>query len=298
MADFLLSEAIDEDGIDVGNIDFDESLRESDEDFTDDGETDESVADHHAFTNVTRDYTESVEDSFSDFDFDQEPNNHCNENEICYLPIDNFKDYKSKVESFTKTLINPKGFNNKDSVFYSILFALRYNLKGKVEECEDDEIKEDIGSELFHEIYLLKNMMKLDLDILNFENQCFKINQILHKNKFFLRLFELKEKFRCLIKQDSEKKNILRDLSSCIIEKFNGFNIVRIEFDKKLRQKMSPINIIYKPVKKEDQIFECFFSLKIIFVLITTVEKISMIDIWKTVVVNLVTFIILKYKIC
>ena len=61
---------------------------------------------------------------------------------------------------------------------------------------------------------------------------------------------------------------------------------------------MSPINIIYKPVKKEDEIFECFFSLKIIFVLITTVEKISMIDIWKTVVVNLVTFIILKYKIC
>ena len=60
MADFLLSEAIDEDGIDEGNIDFDESLRESDEDFTDDGETDESVADHHAFTNVTRDYTESV----------------------------------------------------------------------------------------------------------------------------------------------------------------------------------------------------------------------------------------------
>ena len=62
-----------------------------------------------------------------------------------------------------------------------------------------------------------------------------------------MRIFELKEKFRCLIKQDSEKKNVLRDLSSCIIEKFNGFNIVRIEFD-----------IIYKP-----QIIECFFSLKI-----------------------------------
>ena len=34
MADFLLSEAIDEDGIDEGNIDFDES----DEGFIDDGE--------------------------------------------------------------------------------------------------------------------------------------------------------------------------------------------------------------------------------------------------------------------
>ena len=146
---------IDEDGIDECNIDFDEVVRESDKEFIDDGEIDESVADHYAFTNVTRD-----------------------------LSIDNFKDYKSKVESFTKTLINPKGLNNKDSFFYSILFALTYHLKGKVTECEDDEINEDTGSEIFNEIYPLKNMVKLGLDILNFENQCFEISQILNKNSF------------------------------------------------------------------------------------------------------------------
>ena len=106
-------------------------------------------------------------------------------------------------------------------------------------------------------------MLRLDLDILNFENQCLKINQILNKNNLFLRVFELKEKFHCLIKQDSERKNLIRDISGCIIEKFNGFNIVRIEFDRKLRQKMSPIDIIYKPVKREDEIIECFFSSQI-----------------------------------
>ena len=73
---------IDEDGIDECNIDFDEVVRETDKEFIDDGEIDESVADHYAFTNVTRDYTEAVKDSLSDFDFDQEPNNDCNENEI------------------------------------------------------------------------------------------------------------------------------------------------------------------------------------------------------------------------
>ena len=46
---------------------------------------------------------------------------------------------------------------------------------------------------------------------------------------------------------------------SCIFEKFNAFNIVRLEFDRKLRQKMSPIDIIYKPVKKETENIECFF---------------------------------------
>ena len=214
--------------------------------------------------NVSRDYTEAVEDSFSDFDFDQEPNNYCNENEIRDLEIDNLKDYKSKIENFVKTLINPQGLNNDDYFFYSILFAIRYQLSGKVEPCDDEQLKIDNGAEIFNEIYPLKSMMKLNLDILHFENHCIKIDQILNKNNLFLRIFELKEKFRCLIKQDSEKKNIIRDLSSCIIEKSDGFNIVRTEFEKKLRQKISPIDIIYKPVKKKMKLSNVFLPVKLI----------------------------------
>ena len=273
MADFLLTEAVDEDDVidaddHEGNIFNEGSMTLSDEEFIDDSDVEESLIDHYAFTNVSKDYTQAVEESFSDFDYDQEPNNYCNENEIDNLEIDNFKDYKSRIEKFTKTLLNPQGLNNKDSFFYSILFAIRYRLTDKFDIIDDDDddddvdeqIKVDIGAEIFEEIYTLKDVLKLDLDILNFENQCLKINQILNKYNLFLRVFELKQKFHCLIKQDSEKKNIIRDLSACIIEKFNGFNIVRIEFDRKLRQKMYPIDIIYKPVKKEDEIIECFFS--------------------------------------
>ena len=265
MADFLLSEAVDDDDvIDEGNEgNINEEMTISDEEFIDDSEINESTIDHYGFTNVSRDYTEAVEDSYSDFDFDQEPNNYCNENEIRDLEIDNFKGYKSKIENFVKTLINPQGLNNDDSFFNSILFAIRYQLSGKVEPCDDEQLKIGIGAEILNEIYPLKSMMKLNLDILHFENQCLKINQILNKNNLFLLIFELKEKFRCLIKQDSEKKSIIRDLSSCIIEKFNGLNIVRTEFERKLRQKMSPIDIIYKPVKKEDEIIECFFTSQI-----------------------------------
>ena len=278
MADFLLTEAaVDDDDADnddiacgdEGNIISNEDMTLSDEEFIDDSFVEESsISDYYGFTNVSKDYTQAVEDSFSDFDYDQEPNNYCNENEIDNLEIDDFKNYKSKIEKFKETLLNPPhGLNNKDSFFYSILFAIRYQLTGKF-SCDgddnvDEQIKVDIGAEIFDEIYILKNMLRLDLDILNFENQCLKINQILNKNNLFLRVFELKEKFHCLIKQDSERKNLIRDLSGCIIEKFNGFNIVRIEFDRKLRQKMSPIDIIYKPVKREDEIIECFFSSQI-----------------------------------
>ena len=61
-------------------------------------------------------------------------------------------------------------------------------------------------------------MTRLDLDILNFENQCLKINQILNKNNLFLRVFKLKEKFRCLIKQDSERQ-ILSEISQLVSSK-------------------------------------------------------------------------------
>ena len=120
MADFLLTEAVDEDdvgGVDEGNINSDGEITVSDEEFIDDSEINGSITDHYGFTNVSRNYTEAVEDSFSDFNFDQEPNNYCNENEIDDLEIDDFKDYKSKIQNFVKTLIIPHGLNNDDSLF-------------------------------------------------------------------------------------------------------------------------------------------------------------------------------------
>ena len=47
---------------------------------------------------------------------------------------------------------------------------------------------------------------------------------------------------------------------SCVIKKFQGFNIVQVEFSKKLRQPFCPINIIYKPVKTCDDIVDCFLA--------------------------------------
>ena len=96
MSDFLFSEAIDEDGSLVDERE-DEIEAVSDNDFIDDTEIDESVEDHYAFTNVNRNYADAVYDSFSDFDFDQEPNNYCNENEVCDLPVVEFKAHKKKI---------------------------------------------------------------------------------------------------------------------------------------------------------------------------------------------------------
>ena len=86
------------------------------------------------------------------------------------------------------------------------------------------------------------------MDTQSFENKCHSVKEQVNKNE--LRVCKLKDKFRYLIKQNSKKKTVLRELSSCVIEKFNGFSIIPIEFSKKLRQSFHTISIIYKPVIK------------------------------------------------
>ena len=97
-----------------------------------------------------------------------------------------FKDSKKEVEEFSKTLINPQGDENIDSYFYAILYAIRYTLTEKSDPCENDyELQNDIKLDGIPEIFLLKENMRLDLDILTFENRCHPINHILNKNNLF-----------------------------------------------------------------------------------------------------------------
>ena len=92
--------------------------RESDREFIDDAEYDEIVENYRAFDNVSRDYNDAVNDSLSGFDFPQEATNYCSDNEIEEEVVDNFKDAEKKVDKFKKTLVNPHGDDNSDSLFF------------------------------------------------------------------------------------------------------------------------------------------------------------------------------------
>ena len=55
------------------------------------------------------------------------------------------------------------------------------------------------------------------------------VNRILNNHNLFLRIYELKDKFRYLTIKNTNKKNIVRQILSCIVEKFNTFRIIAIE---------------------------------------------------------------------
>ena len=110
--------------------------------------------------------------------------------------------------------------------------------------------RETIGSDLFLKLLENKDKFKLELDNHKFNLQCMEINDMLADSSYFLRLYELKKKFRHLSLKSPKKQTVVRQLSSCIHENFIGF-IITIEHGKKLRKTFKPIDIIYKPVKKK-----------------------------------------------
>ena len=77
---------------------------------------------------------------------------------------------------------------------------------------------------------------KFILDLQKFNNICYEINLILSKHNYFLRIFELKDKYRQLSMKEPKKQNIVRQLSSCLIEKYNGFQVISIELDRKQKK--------------------------------------------------------------
>ena len=101
MADFVLSEAEVEDNV-CDDMSVVSEERESDREFNDDAEYDESLENNCVFDNVSRYYNDAINDSLSAFDFSQEATNYCSNNEIEEEVVDNFKDLKKKFMSLKK----------------------------------------------------------------------------------------------------------------------------------------------------------------------------------------------------
>ena len=77
----------------------------------------------------------------------------------------------------------------------------------------------------------------------------------------FLRVVELRKKFRYLIQKVPQKKNVVRrDLSACVEERLNGFDIVRRIVENERKENYVAADVVYKPVSKIDQIVNCYFT--------------------------------------
>ena len=261
MADFIQFEA---DASDESN---DEDVEMPIEDnLIDDSNQENNEPSFFRFHNQTRDHQEILEDieRRAEASIEHlEPNNYLNQSEIDDIgneSFDEFNSFQRSKTAFLNSLKHPVENQTRQNSFYlTLLHAIRFLKKKKSDQCDEIEIEKEIGSDLYFKIAEKKDKCILDLNKLHFDEMCDQINRILLEEKFFLRVYEIKDQFRYLFHEGHIKKKGLKSLSSCTKEKFNSFTFADICFQKKQKTDLIPVNILYIPIKKQDDVINCFF---------------------------------------
>ena len=140
-----------------------------------------------------------------------------------FVDLDEFDGFEKSVKKFKGTLKNFKDSENSffDALIYSLMFC-----ESEGEIIDKNKIEEVLGDDFYNDLLEIKDEVKLDRTIFGYVNRCFQVNEVLAKYNFFHKFFERRGMFRFLIQKKVQLKNeVTRDLSSSVIEKFNGYEL-------------------------------------------------------------------------
>ena len=225
MADFINFEAKIDAESDFS--DNDEIIDDNASDFiNDDNEINESRDFYRQFANVENDLEQVLADARNEAlqDIEQlDEISNLNEENECEMEVDDFQGSEDCLEKFQKTLF-PKNENNiegQNQLCHVILLALKYKINGSKNTCSSNELEKIVGKDLFKEINQPEKF-KFIIDQQYFFNMCYHITMILAKFGYFLRVYKLKKKYRYLFMKKPDQQKMVKQLSSCLIEKYNG----------------------------------------------------------------------------
>ena len=123
--------------------------------------------------------------------------------------IDYFKNSEQRIDKFKETLFPKSKENDEPNSFISaILHAIRFQKEQKTDICRKGNLKEIIDENLINELDEEKYEFILDLQKLN--NNCYEISCFLLNYNSFLRILELRSKFRYLTLKEPKKQSIVR----------------------------------------------------------------------------------------
>ena len=124
-------------------------------------------------------------ENFDDF------SNFCESSEDELGPVDEFKDSNKRLEELEEILI-PK-YENHNTFPDTIFYGVRFDVTKKSDICSDNDFQQDIEN-IFNKIDQEK--FQVEYDNQKFNQQCLDLNQMLSVHDYFLRVYELKNKFR------------------------------------------------------------------------------------------------------
>ena len=201
MADFINVEVSVEDEVQEKEVnEVSDSDLDSLSSFIDNEETEDDVNFYCNFDNVETDIEQTLKNeygkSLEEIDDCDEISNlsESSENEA---EIDEFENAAEKVKCFGETLMpktKPEEETEHNNFIKVILYAIRFDKQNKTDICDKNDFKKVIDENLIDQ--LDEEKYEFILDLQKFYNNCYEINHVLSKYNCFLRVFELKNKFR------------------------------------------------------------------------------------------------------
>ena len=226
--DFVNSEHDDE----VSNISDSDSLKS----FIDNEEVKTDVNFYCHFNNIETDIAKTLEDAYNEALYDLEKFDdisNLRESSEDEFEIHDFKNSEENIKKFHENLF-PKATTDQEKehnqFVRAILYAVRFDRSNEKEICGKQEFEKSIDKKLIEQLDQPEKFQFI-VDLQKFNNICYEINSILSKHDYFLKVFELKNKFRHLSMKEPKKQNIVRQLSSCLMEKYNGFQVISIKIE-------------------------------------------------------------------
>ena len=142
-----------------------------------------------------------------------------------------------------------------------MVYALAYLQKNE-QPSDFLAAKNAIGTEKFLKLNEIKKEIMLDYTKFGFIDRCVKLNHLLATEfGYFLRFFERRNKFRYQLRQKLKTKNEMKaEMSSCALQKFNGYNFLRNEMAHFEKKNLLPLDIVYEPTQDKTAPIYCFFA--------------------------------------
>ena len=176
--------------------------------------------------------------------------------------IHSFSKAPKLLAHFRKSLLRfPRCGDNENYFYSSVILGLFYVKNGGAIPKDLDEARQGL---LFGAVHLerIKKQIKLDHSVFGFVEKCMLLNDVLveHFGRF-LRLYEVRNKFRYQLRKKIDQKNKLHsEVSACVQRKFNGYQYVRTNLNFLEKKQLMPIDIVYDPAKNCNTPIYCYFA--------------------------------------
>ena len=102
-----------------------------------------------------------------------------------------------------------------------------------------------LGSDFYKYFCEVKDQLKLDTSMCGCFDKCVLMNEFLTRKNLFLKFYERRDKYRYLLKKGAcdGKNKVPRDLSSSVIEKFSGYEIIKEASEIRRKKTFVPLTL-------------------------------------------------------